>query len=322
MKTIKTLIFIFAIFSINTNIYSQLIPGLIHHYSFDAANAIDLVGTNDGTINGALSCPDRFGNLDMAFSFSSSTISVNTCNLGALTEASISIWLKPDTLPDGTIGGGIATPLFMPSWAIFLNRFTSDGRLIGIFDGSSLNNSFVDQSNQIPINEWVHLVVTNNGNTTKLYVNGVLEQSYLETFDWVDGANGMYLGGQLFSGSFTQYYNGKIDDFRIYKRAISLNEVVELYNLPNPVTSIDEQEISNQISVYPNPSNGNFNIKINDFETKSIDIVDLTGKIILRRTISNQTLVDLSSFADGMYIVRLSNDNGYIRSTRIIKSNK
>lgn len=79
----------------------------------------------------------------------------------------------------------------------------------------------------------------------------------------------------------------------------------------------------NQISVYPNPSNGLVTISTGDVTLTSIDVYDLTGKLILKQnrfnSNNNLTTIDLSNAAEGIYFVKLSSDNNSIVK-RIIKN--
>ncbi|WP_339887345.1 T9SS type A sorting domain-containing protein [uncultured Flavobacterium sp.] len=76
------------------------------------------------------------------------------------------------------------------------------------------------------------------------------------------------------------------------------------------------------ISVYPNPSEGIFNISLGDIEPTSIEVYDLTGKIILSKKdllISNfETSINLSDASQGIYFVKINANNQNIVK-RIIK---
>ena len=87
------------------------------------------------------------------------------------------------------------------------------------------------------------------------------------------------------------------------------------------VLSTNNFELNN-ISVYPNPSQGVFNISLGDIEPNSIEVYDLTGKIILSKNeviVRNfETSLDLSNVSQGIYFIKISaNDQNIIK--RIIK---
>jgi hypothetical protein len=76
-------------------------------------------------------------------------------------------------------------------------------------------------------------------------------------------------------------------------------------------TGLSEMNRSeNDISVYPNPSNGLYVIKSN-FKLNA-EVTDLTGKRVL--SITNANEIDLSSQAKGIYLLNL-----YSRSGQLLK---
>ena len=77
------------------------------------------------------------------------------------------------------------------------------------------------------------------------------------------------------------------------------------------VVGTEEIEISNNITVYPNPTSGKVNIKFENLNSDTkINIFDLTGKSIIEREISAKTSIteiDLSKFTKGVYLIKVSN---------------
>ena len=81
-------------------------------------------------------------------------------------------------------------------------------------------------------------------------------------------------------------------------------------------------EMSN-IAIYPNPSKGIFNVSMGTIIPKTVDVYDLTGKIVYSKSEfqnnPSQFLLDLSSISSGIYFVKISSDNQSI-TKRIIKN--
>lgn len=70
------------------------------------------------------------------------------------------------------------------------------------------------------------------------------------------------------------------------------------------LTNISEQG-KTSFNIYPNPSEGVFNIKCNENNIgKPLRILDLTGRVVFNKNIENtfQT-IDLSEFSFGIYII-------------------
>lgn len=70
------------------------------------------------------------------------------------------------------------------------------------------------------------------------------------------------------------------------------------------------------LNVYPNPTNGNVQLKTNLSGTLNIKVVDLTGKILIE---TNDVQLDLSELSTGKYIVQLSNDQSILRTSVVKK---
>jgi len=83
----------------------------------------------------------------------------------------------------------------------------------------------------VPANEWYHLAFSFDGNTFRIYVNGVLATSALKTLSG-EGFSGS--NGEFIVGASTNWYNGErfigsIDEVRVYDRALPDSEVRNLY---------------------------------------------------------------------------------------------
>ena len=81
-------------------------------------------------------------------------------------------------------------------------------------------------------------------------------------------------------------------------------------------TRVDENELPNLL-VYPNPSNGVFNIQGQG--VRKIEVFNAFGQAVVSEETSNDHLqIDLSRYADGCYMLRVVTDNG-ITNSQLIK---
>lgn len=91
--------------------------------------------------------------------------------------------------------------------------------------------------------------------------------------------------------------------------------------LAGPAPDLGINDIhSNLTAVYPNPTNGLVNISLGQIRTEvNISITDINGRI-LQQSSKNELnfTVDLSSYENGLYIIRLSNDD-MIEEIKIVK---
>lgn len=102
--------------------------------------------------------------------------------------------------------------------------------------------SFSAISNDLIKNQWYHFVGTYDGNAIKFYQNGMLVRSTSASGNIKTNNLNLEIG--RWRSNYNEYFNGLIDEVRIYKRALSENEVQAHYltsvvNYPtvNPVTS-------------------------------------------------------------------------------------
>ena len=81
-------------------------------------------------------------------------------------------------------------------------------------------------------NTWHHIVGVRDGNTLKLYMDGVLDATTNITgYGNINSARGFKIGVGWVNdyASLDHYFKGYIDDVRVYKRALTADEVRDLY---------------------------------------------------------------------------------------------
>jgi|GEM_PF-2168548 len=91
-------------------------------------------------------------------------------------------------------------------------------------------NKTVTGTSKIPLNEWTHVACTYNGIAFILFVNGVQVSSVAVTGSIGVSDDLLRIGGSTALGS--QYFEGLIDEVRIYNRALSASEIQADMNTP------------------------------------------------------------------------------------------
>jgi hypothetical protein len=93
-----------------------------------------------------------------------------------------------------------------------------------------LNNNietFLSSVNSINLNEWTHLSVTYNGGLVNLYINGIQDAIGICLFrSFTASINYVGLNNQQ-----NTFFNGAIDELKIYKRAINQKEIIYKMNI-------------------------------------------------------------------------------------------
>jgi len=87
---------------------------------------------------------------------------------------------------------------------------------------------------------WQHIVLVREGQVTLLYVNGVLvaEEPAGSRIDLSNTSEILIGGGPCLSPS-TIPFKGAMDEFRVYERALDLEEILGLYAAPDKIATID-----------------------------------------------------------------------------------
>ncbi|SFV01669.1 LamG-like jellyroll fold domain-containing protein [Pseudoduganella namucuonensis] len=89
----------------------------------------------------------------------------------------------------------------------------------------------INHTAALALGQWVHVAVTLSGKTGTLYINGVSVGSNANMFHApfrLGNTSQNWLGRSQFSAD--PYFNGKLDDFRIYRGALSAAAITTLYN--------------------------------------------------------------------------------------------
>jgi hypothetical protein len=217
-------ILVFSFSSLIAQINLQ--DGLVAYYPFNG-NANDASGSgNNGFVLGATLTTDRFGNANKAYSFDGvSNYIITPVNSGFTTQISLCAWFKTSYNNYGGI-------LCSRNDAYMSNDITTDyngNPGIHLTDGIAANQSATGLSPAYFVNDnnWHLLVGTYDGNTLKIYVDGLLRGQKSSTFSIVINKY-FKIGWDDLSG-YNRYFNGKIDDVRIYKRSLNKSEVFQLF---------------------------------------------------------------------------------------------
>ena len=74
-------------------------------------------------------------------------------------------------------------------------------------------------------------------------------------------------------------------------------------------TDIEEINLSNSISIYPNPTNGIFSVEGENM--KRIEISSITGAVVKELIVNNnKTNIDLTGYSSGIYFAKIITDKG------------
>ena len=78
-----------------------------------------------------------------------------------------------------------------------------------------------------------------------------------------------------------------------------------------PSTGIEEN--SDNISIYPNPSNGIVNITFENNENRTITVRDISGKVVVVKNINTNTVIDFNDYGRGIYLIEITTNGETLR---------
>ena len=184
---------------------------------------------NNGTLNGPLganNAPQPVpGKVGQAFNFDGTDDWISAGSTGAnLSEGSVALWVYKTTT-SGTRS------------AIDLRIDGSNETAIDTYTVSSLRVSYSAGGTQkqftltevSALNTWYHVVATwsKSADQVKVYVNGVQSGSTQTGLGTISGST---ITNYIGNDPWGNYWQGNLDDVRVYNRALSASEALQLYN--------------------------------------------------------------------------------------------
>jgi hypothetical protein len=194
----------------------------VARYALDG-DTTDSWGSNDGAANGGLAfSDDAIHGQAASFDGTDDEITGPSGVIGSTTAFTISVWVKSN---DSSQTQQRAFRSHAASYQDATIEYNSDGNGEIIFTLTrDTDNTFSHLRTPIAGEDWNFIVATYDAPTQRIYVNGELKNE--TTFsDWSYAIDVDAIG----SNNGGRYFNGLIDDVRIYNRALTLAEIQELY---------------------------------------------------------------------------------------------
>lgn len=242
----KALLFLLLI---STNVSSQesLKDGLIMHYTFNG-KTIDESGKNNNPIfNNTTLTEDRFGNKNSACYFNGKSNYIQIRNSSSLSPDEITLvaFIKPLGFYNGLCYNNSIIEKgardYLPG--NYSLRFTAGEYTHGdCHDGDSAHQNFVGMvaanggktSSDIFVKPgtWYCVVFTYTKQFSKLFIDGELITSFANKGKIGKNKDDLFLGKKD-NSQYPYWFNGVMDEIRIYNRTLSTDEVSDLYTQLN-----------------------------------------------------------------------------------------
>jgi hypothetical protein len=121
------------------------------------------------------------------------------------------------------------------------------------------------------------------------------------------------------SSSFFYYYYSNINSILELNDTLYVVSNITVWKRPlSDFVGINENLQNNKLSIYPNPATNTLSLNLSQLQklqNANLSIYDIQGKLLLHQNISQaQTQIDISSFAKGIYIVKVQTDKESLQS--------
>ncbi len=345
------------IFTFSSAIFSQIpTDGLVGFWSFSGNADDESENINHGTVNGAVLTEDRFGNANSAYLFDASDDYIEVLPSALLdstiaNDFSISIWSNSSALDNKNRFINISNK----SEDINLDLTVQDEKIRFWNWSPSPNNINIQTFTNIPINEWIHTIVTYDSETNigKMFINGEYVNADTAELTLPDQP---YLTIGKHTQSTDWVFDGVLDDIRLYNNTLTDEEVTSLFYegycfetiydtittevfdtipvyeyisvtdtliIDAVLTGIDPPDNINTLKIYPNPAKDYIFINTGDYTKMAgyqLKIINQTGAIVFETLVEEPLYeVNLSTWTGiGLYYVQVIDSGGVIIDIRKI----
>jgi hypothetical protein len=303
---------------------TNLMQDLIAFYPFDG-DINDYSGNgNHGTSQGGNFEKDMQNNTSSAYDFNGTSDHISINNSTSLKSPSrfisMASWVKIRSFTRA-IDNKDYSVLFCKSESTTNAQYRLAVTPYGI---SVINNGKLGTLEVGPDNtgsNWIHITAVIEDSLLTYYRNGELMGTMVLPLNFTfNKENKLFIGRDDPGG--LEYYDGLLDDVRIYSRKLSATEVAQIYALKSATSLENIDETTTQIKVYPNPFKGEFHVELSNITNNStLRIFDMQGKEIeidIQPSNNGYIIQPKTNLTSGHYLLIVTDDNG--RKSKIIIS--
>jgi len=324
MKTLLVLVFSMIV----SVTYSQnLNDGLIVYYPFDG-NALDSSENHFDGITNAEFTADRFGNPNRAIHFNGIdhylAFPPNEPELKPFLPVSFAFWVKFDTTAPNK--GTVLTTDYDQNNHSGISIVRRSDNTLGIGYGDATDDPTITGrktkagTTALESEQWYYIIgIVQGPEDMDIYVDCVNDGGSYEGF----GGDLGYTDCEGNLGRIDQdlhyppnYFNGSIDDFRYWNRALTQENIDSLCVFLRIQEEI--RVLLNELEIYPNPAVDVIYLEELPNQVSRIDIINKSGKVMKSFYPSNR--INIEELKAGTYLLRLVKaDNTFIGSKKFVK---
>jgi len=316
-------------------------------YAFDesgGSTTADVSGNgNTGTLHGAAFAAGKNGN---ALAFDGASDYVEAPNSASLdiggTGLTVAFWVKVNSTGSGVdyviVGKPwYATTMTSPYYQYGVEYSNAYNKTLDFYFGDPSGNLHGPYRMSPTPGAWTHVAFTYDGDAVKGYLDGTERLSEPDAGGLEQRGHSLRLG---VDGAYQQFFNGWLDDLRIYSRALTPAEIQSVMQTPvgSPPTAVPGTPAgagdgSAVQAASPNPTNGPVSVSYllgREGEVR-VSVFDVAGRLVAeppagrqgpgpQRATWNGRTGDGKLVASGVYFVRVTLNGVRIGTLRVVVS--
>lgn len=191
---------------------------------------------------------------------------------------------------------------------------TNHQNFYGSYYGHIPSTVKLDNPPYIKKDQWYCLVYVFDGVTTKMFVDGILRHQITTTSTIGKNLVDMYLG-KTANPTYPYWFNGIMDEVRIYNRALNTLEIDSVCSKSNPQSnSIYEVQRAEVLPILSNPVNNALVLGLDNSNMGgTLRIIDMSGRKIMQVENLRTNTIAVERLAAGIYLVTYQFENTLMR---------
>lgn len=291
----------FAFINVQAQVSNQ---GLKSSYPLNGNFDDTYASLNGDALNSPVSATNRAQVIDAAMSFDGiASYAIIPFNQDGLTKT-FNIWFNADNIFSdiGTIlsmdNGQLENGLVL----LAVQRQNNVDRLLMSAGDASSTYSIPNLKNA-----WHMLTISINDNLATHYIDGdSIGTNVNQKIHSADGILGITLAASR--AGFNRFFDGRLDDLRVYDIALTSAEVKSLYQ--NTLTNTFVASTTNTLGsvvVYPNPAEQELNYKYtSSHAAQTLKVLNTLGQVVMNGNVTlTEGTISTSSLSTGIYFLQL-----------------
>jgi fibronectin type 3 domain-containing protein len=213
---------------VNVTVSNTGSPGLVGAWAFDEGSGTTVADQsgkgNNGTLSNATWVTTGKFNKALSFNGTNAWVTVpDSSTLDLTTGMTVMAWVRPAATGSWRTAVAKEQPGNL-AYGMYANTDQNKNEAEVYVNGATRS---VNGTSQLPVATWSHIAATYDGTTLRLFVNGVQVAQLAQTGLIITSTSPLRIGG---NGIWGEYFNGLIDEVRVYNRALSATEIQDAMN--------------------------------------------------------------------------------------------